>query len=166
MNWLLPVGGALAVAVLLLGSSGDNVSDDKRTTEQLAVMVRIRAEALKQGVPVELALATAEAESNFRNVKATNGASYGPLQVHKSHLLPGEAESVLLNMDVSIPRGITILRNLLARAGGDPIEMRVMYFCGPYYRTKGSCSDESIARTKSRWAPVAARWGVKAAYPV
>lgn len=164
-TWLLPAGVvASATAWWLLfrdsETSASSSGPPSASVEQIQAL--IRAEALRQGVPVELALATADAESGFKNVKATNGASYGPLQVHKSHLLPGENEQVLLNMLVSIPRGIAILKKYLAIAKGDSALMRVIYFCGPNY-TK-SCSPASIARNRARWAPIAARWNVRPTY--
>ena len=163
--WLLPVG--VIVATWLLSSSGAEAATSSTpptlgpSAQQIKAL--IQAEALRQGVPVELAWAIADVESGFKNIKAVNGASYGPLQVHKSHLLPGESEEVLLNMAVSIPRGITVLKRYLALAKGNSAQMRVIYFCGPNYTPK-SCSPASVAKNQARWAPVAARWGVRAQY--
>jgi hypothetical protein len=125
---------------------------------------RIWAEALRQGVPPELALATSEAETGFRNVKAAKGESYGPLQVHISW---GYAPAELLNLDVGIPAGVKVLRTYLTKAGGDSTLMRLIYFCGPGYLQGTSCTDPVLVdRVKTRWAPIASRWGVRPAYPV
>lgn len=124
----------------------------------------VLAEAQRQGVPPELALAFAELESGFANIKAVNGKSYGPMQTHVSALLPGETEAQLANMAFSIPRGMGILKQRLARAGNDTTLCRVMYFCG--VKWEKSCSEAALARLKARWAPAAARWGVPATYAV
>ena len=130
---------------------------------QTQIIALLRAEALKQGAPVEFVMATAEVESNFRNVKAVNGASYGPLQVHVSALLSGETEADLQNLGFSIARGVSIIRHRLTRANGDSVEARTMYFCGANY-TPSTCSEYARARLRERWAPVATKWGVKTRY--
>ena len=130
------------------------------------IITRLRAEAAKQGVPVELVLATADLESGFKNVKATNGRSYGPMQVHVSALNKdaGETEAMLWNMSFSIPRGVSILKQRLRLAKGDSALMRVMYFCGGNYTQ--SCKGQSIARVRARWAGVVPKYGIKPFYNV
>lgn len=130
--------------------------------EQMRIAGLVRIEAERQGVPVELALCTAELESMFKNVKAQNGASYGPMQVHTSALEQGETVGDLQNMAFSIARGIKILKLRLSQAGGDSELCRVMYFCGRAWEK--SCTAPSLERLRARWRPAASKWGVKARY--
>jgi hypothetical protein len=155
-------GGGTTPAVGAIVPGGPQFSAYDATQQRW--IIAIVAEAKRQGVPVELALATGEVESSFRDVKATNGNSYGPMQVHVSALLSGETVTDLKNPAFSIPRGVQILRQRLVKAKGDSLLARIMYFCGPGYAT--SCSDEAIARLKSRWAPAVSKWKVKAHYSV
>lgn len=111
-------------------------------------------------MPEEFALANAEVESGFKNVKAAKGESYGPLQVHISS---GYTSDQLKSMDVSIPAGVKILKQRLVKAKGDSLLARIMYFCGPGYEK--SCSAAAIANLQKRWAPIATKWGVQAYYP-
>lgn len=134
-----------------------------KTVSQQSIMKMIRAEARRQGVPEAFALATAELESNFQNVKAKKGRSYGPMQVHVSALKDGEAEDRLLDLTFSIPRGVSILKDRLKRAKGDTLLARIMYFCGPGWQK--SCSEPALDNLKRRWAPAAIKWGIPTHYP-
>ena len=131
---------------------------------QELIQEKVRAEALRQGVPPELALAMTEVESNFKNIKAKRGESYGPLQVHVSSGYT--AAQLWGDMDLSIRVGVGIIKQRLQKAGGDSLLSRILYFCGPGYLIPGQkgCSEVAVDRLKTRWGPVAAKWGVQAHY--
>jgi hypothetical protein len=165
--WLLPAGAA-ALTWLLSSSKAEASTPGSPlaglTTKQRAIAELVAARAHAIGVPAEFALATCELESNFADIKASNGESYGPMQVHVSTLRPGETVANLKNMTWNIARGVLILQQRLKLAGGDSELARIMYFCGPGWQK--SCSATSLGRVRARWRPAAARWGVKARYPV
>jgi len=163
-KWVIPaaVGGLGALWWLVQGSSSPEAALPVLQPGQQEFVAIIKAEALRQGVPVELALATAEVESGFRDVQ--NGSSYGPMQVHISGLLPGESATDLKNPTFSIARGVSILKQRLKLAKGDTLLARIMYLCGPGYQK--SCSEAAIARLRTRWGPVASKYGVAATYTV
>lgn len=170
--WLLavPLGAAIIYVFWPKGVLEASVSADAPlSASQKEIIALIRAEARRQGVPEELALAFADLESKFQNVKAAGGESYGPMQVHISHLKPGEDKSILWDMSVSIPRGVAILKNYLKKAGGVSAIARTIYFCGPG-SMKGplyGCKTMGAVQTnQNRWQDAAAKWGVKDRYPV
>lgn len=176
--WWMGAAGA-AAAVWLLASKTAPATEaapldpvENMSGEQKRIAGLVAKEAGLQGVPVELALAFADLESGFKNVKAPNAASYGPLQVHVSALQAGETEAMLQNMSFSIPRGISILKKYLGLAGGVSLDARLIYFCG--YKgwktlctatvTSGCCSQAARDRVTARWKIAAAKWGVKVRY--
>lgn len=188
-KWAIPAAVAAGAAVLLLsskaaasvgsgsgsgsGSGGGSTSTgaivpggpkwSAYSAAQQQLIAMIIAEAQRQGVAIELALATAEVESNFTNVKAVNGASYGPMQVHTSHLAAGETVSDLQNPSFSIARGVQILKRYLTKAGGDTVTARIFYFCGPAY-TDSSCKPATRETVKARWKTATTKWKVKPYY--
>lgn len=114
----------------------------------------IRAEAIRQGVPVELAMATARVESNFdpnaegdknwhlntvrfeREVPKNNPFrarpelwhSYGLFQLLAPYyVLPGEDPRVLLDPEINAKRGVRILKRLMHTHLGDPNKVRLHY---------------------------------------
>jgi len=165
--WLLPVG-ALGLWWAMSNSNGASAGGGDPASgldaSQLAILEKVRAAARAIGVPEALALATCELESNFKDVKALKGASYGPMQVHTSTLAAGETLAQLQNIDWSIARGCLILKQRLKLAKGDSELCRIMYFCGPGWQK--SCTEESLVRVRARWRPAAAKWGVQTRYPV
>lgn len=189
VNWAIPASVAAIAAVWLVSSKAEAATPSSGgggstpvpspttsgsvvpggplwssySASQQAWIKAILAEAKKQGVPVELALATGEVESNFRNV--TTGPSYGPMQVHTSALVSGETVADLQNSAFSIARGVTILRRYLVKAKGNSTTCRLYYFCGPAY-DDDSCKPATRAVTLSRWATYSKKWNVKATYTV
>lgn len=128
--------------------------------EQLQIIDKIRAEAARQAVPVEFALATADLESGFKNVQnAKGGRSFGPMQVNVVHLRPGQTVEDLKKLDFNIAMGVSILKKYLTLAKGDSYTARVIYFCGP-----GKCGGNPPARLTQRWQKAAEKWGVPAVY--
>src|SRR5574338_472132 len=105
MPWFL-----LVLAVPFLWPKKAKASADGRAfdTEQLRWIEKIRAEAERQGVPAEYALANAEVESNFRDVIAKQGGqSFGPMQVHGPTLRDaGLTEADFTNPDKTVAVGI------------------------------------------------------------
>ncbi len=129
------------------------------TPAQLDIIARLRKEAVRQGVPEALVLATADVESDFKNVKAAKGNSFGPLQVNT---VSGYTAEQLQNLDFGIQVGVSIIKRYLQRAGGNSLLMRTYYFCGP----NAPCSAAAQQRLEARWIPAANRWGVLPSYPV
>lgn len=129
------------------------------TPAQRDIIVRLQREAVKQGVPEALVLATAEVESDFKNVKAAKGNSFGPMQVNT---VSGYTAEQLSNLDFGIQVGVTMLKRYLKKAGGDSALARTYYFCGP----NAPCTPATQQRVETRWAKAASRWGVQASYPV
>jgi hypothetical protein len=132
---------------------------DDFSAGQQDIIERLRAEAERQGVPVELVLATADVESSFKNVKAAKGNSFGPLQVNT---VWGYTPEQLQDLDFSIRAGVKILKDYLKKAQGSSERARTFYFCGPFK----PCTPAVQARVDRRWAVAAARWGVQPSYPV
>lgn len=128
------------------------VSDDPNS----AVKAQISVEATRQGVPVPLALAMAEVETGFRNVKAKRSGARGPLQVHKSALKPGELPKLLLDPEWNLRRGIEILKTYHEKSKGKHLLTRILFVCG--YKYEKSCTDSTIQRIKDRWRPVARKY--------
>lgn len=159
--WVIPATG-IGLLWLFWPSTASAMTPTSGNASQEQIKNLLRAEALRQGVPVELVLAFAELESNFKNVKAPNARSYGPLQVHVSGLKDGESEAQLFDMSFSIPRGVEILKRYLKLASGNSELARIIFFCGPGWQT--SCSAESLVRVKERWRPVALKWRVASNY--
>lgn len=133
-------------------------------------------EARAQGVPPDVALAFAVAESNVANVvgdkqlykragymervekvhptwrsysSASDWVSYGPFQLQALwHLRPGEEPRDLVAVETSVPRAIAYIRRQLDKYGGDPDEARLAYVCG----APSVCSPEKRERILRRYA--------------
>lgn len=169
-QWVAPaaIGGGLALAwILALWAKKTPPSPTlppKYNSGQADIIDRIRAEAPRQGVPPEIALAFSQLESNFASsAKSSDGSSYGPMQVNKVHLRAGQTLKDLQNLDFNIALGVSIIKDYLKRARGNTELARIFYRCGPAYQK--SCKPETIEHVKTRWATAAAQWGVPAVYP-
>lgn len=176
MNPSLPLF-AVGLAMLAAVAVGNEVQQKKppRKTdppEWLKMRQIIRGEAIRQGVPVELALATARVESSFNpNAEGDlnwhlNRArfdkfvprenpfrsqpqlwhSYGLFQLLAPYHVKGaESPLVLLDPKVNTERGVRVLRRLLYEHRGDPDLVRLHY-------TNGDAADASTqARILSAW---------------
>lgn len=129
------------------------------TASQRDIITRLQRESVKQGVPEALVLATAEVESDFKNVKAAKGNSFGPLQVNT---VWGYTPEQLQNLDFNIQVGVSILKKYLVKARGDTTLTRTYYFCGP----NAPCTPAVQQRVETRWSKAASRWNVKSSYAV
>lgn len=133
----------------------------------------IRAEALRQGVPVDVALATARVESNFdssapgdlnwhknaarfeANVPASSPYrnqpelwhSYGLFQLLAPYHVKGDEDPrILFDPQVNAERGIAFLRRLLLAHHGDLNKVRLYY-------TGAHRADEAIkTKVLAKWA--------------
>jgi soluble lytic murein transglycosylase-like protein len=152
---LLLFAAALALSASAKGSSPvRDTPVPPPSPDFVRVRRMIRDEAVRQGVPTEIALATARVESNFdptregdlqwhtraarfdANVPRDNPFrsqpelwhSYGLFQLLAPyHVLPGEDPRALLNPQINTERGVRTLKRLLLKYNGDPDTVRLRY---------------------------------------
>lgn len=156
--WFIPL--ILFGSWLVSKKAKASTSTDEYNQSQLKIINKIRAEATKQGVPVEFALATADLESGFENKQnVSGGQSFGPMQVNVVNLKSGETVDQLKNLDFNIKRGVEILKKYLKQAGGNTYKARILYFCGP-----GLCKGNPPERLTVRWNEAASKWAVPVFY--
>lgn len=169
---------ALAIALGLLSLSGGarkkEPIDMVRPPKPDFVRMRqiIRAEAIRQGVPVEVALATARLESNFdssaagdlnwhknaarfANVPASSPYrnqpelwhSYGLFQLLAPYHVRGDEDPrVLFDPQVNAERGIGFLRRLLLAHHGDLNKVRL------YYTGAHRADEATKTKVLAKWA--------------
>lgn len=159
--WVIPLSIMTAVTLLATRKASASVLGDDYSSAQKAIMTKVKTEALRQGVPVELALATADLESRFVNVQNKDGGqSYGPMQVNVVNLRQGETLTQLKNVDFNIKRGVEIIKSNLKKAQGNSYKARVLYFCG-----SGMCGGNPPKKLTDRWNEAVRKWNIAAFYP-
>jgi soluble lytic murein transglycosylase-like protein len=104
----------------------------------MSIQEQIAAEARRQGIRPELALAVAAQESGFNQSARSPVGAIGIMQ-----LMPGTAQDLRVNpydAAENIRGGVTYLRQQLARFGGDEVRALQAYNGGPGHVLKGDVS--------------------------
>lgn len=113
----------------------------------------VAAEAARQGVPVNLAIAVARAESNFRCSAVGRAGERGVMQIK-----PATARGVgyrgspkgLNNCAVGIRYGMIYLKQAYRKAGGNIYRTALLYNAGLYSKRKSSPYAQKISRSLGR----------------
>jgi len=102
---------------------------NKLSPQQRAIADKVAAEADRQGVPRELALAAAMQESSF---KPQAKSKTGPVGVMMLGRAAAKEQGVnRYNLDQNIRGGVGYLKQNLAQQGGDPQRALIAYHDGP-----------------------------------
>jgi len=102
---------------------------NKLSPQQRAIADKVAAEADRQGVPRELALAAAMQESSF---KPQAKSKTGPVGVMMLGRAAAKEQGVnRYNIDQNIRGGVGYLKQNLAQQGGDPQRALIAYHDGP-----------------------------------
>ena len=128
-------------STLLMGMRGPSVQD------------MVRHEAIRQGVPVSLALAVAKHESNFRCSAIGKAGERGVMQI-KPRTARGlgyhGTPSGLNNCAIGIRYGMMYLKMAYRKAGGNVYRAAILYNGGLGSKKKRSAYAEQIHK-KTRW---------------
>jgi len=127
----------------------DNLDEGQR---RIADMIREQAQA--QGVPVNLALSMAFAENGFRQYDQNGKVILSPKgAVGIMQIMPGTGKEYgfsrqdLTDPEKNIQAGVSVLKDLLGRSGGDAMMAAGMYNAGPnhsFFKTgKGDLPEET-----------------------
>jgi hypothetical protein len=99
------------------------------TPQQRAVANKVAAEADRQGVPRELALAAAMQESKFNQKAKSKTGPVGVMQLGKA--AANEQGVNRHNLDQNIKGGVGYLKQMLVQQNGDPQRALIAYHDGP-----------------------------------
>lgn len=144
MNKLSAIVPAFVAGVLLFGSMA-------QATTKGGVEAMVRSEAVRQGVPVSLALSIARHESSFRCGAVGRHGERGVMQIKPStarSLGYKGSPSGLNNCYTGIHYGMIYLRMAYKLSGGNSYRAAVMYNRGLGTRSKKSAYAEKITRNK------------------
>ena len=119
-----------------------------------SVQDMVRREAMKQGVPVSLALSIAKHESNFKCSAIGRQGERGVMQIKPSTArgigYRGPA-SGLSNCQTGIHYGMIYLRMAYKQAGGNVYRAAILYNAGLGSKRKKSSYAEKITKTGSSY---------------
>ncbi|CAB5219541.1 LT_GEWL domain containing protein, partial [uncultured Caudovirales phage] len=121
---------------------------DKLSPQQRAVANKVAAEADRQGVPRELALAAAMQESKFDPKAKSKTGPIGVMQLGRAAALDQNVNRH--NTDQNIRGGVGYLKQMLAQQNGDPQRALIAYHDGPgsSFFKGGSMSPEAYNHLK------------------
>ena len=121
---------------------------NKLSPQQRAIADKVAAEADRQGVPRELALAAAMQESGFDQRKKSKTGPVGVMQLGRA--AAADLGVNRYNLDQNIRGGVSYLKQNLAQQNGDPQRALIAYHDGPSsdFFKGGSMSPEAYNHLK------------------
>lgn len=121
---------------------------NKLSPQQRAIADKVAAEADRQGVPRELALAAAMQESGFDQRKKSKTGPVGVMQLGRA--AAADLGVNRYNLDQNIRGGVSYLKQNLAQQKGDPQRALIAYHDGPSsdFFKGGSMSPEAYNHLK------------------